>query len=441
MTVSQRGTPVIATGTTSVTGTWPTGSTQTQNDLLVAVVGGYGSTSNVAGATPAGWTLMESNNNFSPPVWHAIFTRVATGGDSAPVFTTTATGSTNMACVLYDLADSSGLTPQITTSGSNFGTSGTITVTTGANVPSAGCFAISGAICGQGTTSATTTWTAPGGWSLGGDQLTSNVSQMASYYLSGPTSGSPLSCLFTHSRTSTIQAGSLIVAQPPAAGALSVIATMGGSPYEGLLLNVVALTGAAASPIGTTGTATGVTGHVSITPAASGSWIYGAVDDSNTDTTLTPESGDTFSVTLQDTYNAAAYGTFRSTATTTSGTPVVMGTTSALTGGGVAAVEIKAAGTLAEWGSQYCGTETATSCQTYWFAPPVGCLLVAQLATGGGAGVATATITDTMGLTWTQQALAHGTGDGYSGVWTAVMVSPYVRNVMLNQAVMRAAVW
>jgi hypothetical protein len=417
--VFQRGTPVIATGTTSVTGTWPTGSTQTKGDLLVAVVGSYGSTSNVSSATPAGWAQVENNYNFSPPVWIGVYVKVAAGGDSAPVFTTTATGSTNIACVLYDLAHPSGYTPSVWTSGSNFGTGGPITATTNGDIPP-GSFAVSGAICGQGTTAATTAWTPPDGWALGGDQTASLVSQLASYYQPFPQVANSLSCQFTHSRTSTIQAAALFVAAPP--GGISVIATMGGNVYEGMGLSVKVLTGTAGNPTGISGTASGTTGHVSITPGATGSVIYGAVTDANGDTTLTPESGNTFILTVQDNYNTAAYGTFRSTSTTTSGTPVVMGTTSALTGGNVAAVEIEAAGTIAEYATGSFETVSATAGMTYALSVPYGSLLVAMLATEGAVGTATATVTDTYGLTWTQVVHSNSTsGDGYAGVWVALV--------------------
>ena len=436
MTVSQRGTPVIATGTTSVTGTWPTGSSQTKGDLLVAVVGAYGSTTNAAGATPAGWTQVENTYNFVPPdyIWVGIYVKVATGGDTAPTFTTTATGSTNIACVLYDLDDSSGLTPQIVTGGDNFGTSGTITVTTVGNVPSSGCFAISGAICANGTTSATTTWTTPSGWSLGGDQTTSGVSQLASYYRSGPASGSTLSCLFTHSRTSNVQVAASIVAQPPAAGGLAVTATQGGGTFEGGALTVKVLTGASGTPVGTTGTATGATANVSITPAATGSWIYGAITDANNDGAWTAEGSTTLTQSVQDNYNVTGYATFRSTSTTTGGMPVTVGATNTLTGGGIAAVEIQTNGTLAEDASSpvVTWTASATSIGTFWFVPPPGSLLVAMVSLDSSASQVTATVSDTLGLTWTQVASANTAGDGYAGVWTAVVPAT---PVWLSQAV------
>ena len=96
---------------------------------------------------------------------------------------------------------------------------------------------------------ATTTWTTPANWSLGGDQTGSAASQMASYYYANPPSGGTLACLFTHGRTSTLQVAASVVVQPPAAGALAVTATQSGAGvYEGMTVIVKVVTGAAGNP-------------------------------------------------------------------------------------------------------------------------------------------------------------------------------------------------
>ena len=42
-----------------------------------------------------------------------------------------------------------------------------------------------------------------------------------------------------------------------------------------------------------------------------------------------------------------------------------------------------------------------------------------MLAANGSSGAATATVADTLGLTWKQVVSAAGTADGYAGVWLA----------------------
>jgi hypothetical protein len=453
VTVSQRGTPVIATSVVTgtaytVTGVYPTGSVQTAGDLLVAVVSGYGSGTCLFGATPAGWTQVDNTFDFGAGTQEiGIYTKIAAGGDAAPVFTATMNTITtsSLQVVMYDLFDGSGGTPQVITGGSNFGTTGTITVTTSGNVPSAGCFAISGAITSQGTTLAASTWTTPASWTLGATSPTGSTlaSQMASYTFAGPPSGSTLACLFTHSRTSTLQTAVSIVVQPPAARGMSVIATSSGAGLvEGLGLTVKVVTGAVTAPVGTTGSANAVA-NVSVNPAATGSWIYGANINDSLSGAWTPETGITFSQNDMDTYNGTTYGTFRTTGTTTAATPVLSGASDTITRGGVAAAEIKAAGTLAEDASSpnLPWSASATSIQTSWFVPPPGALLVAMVSSSGmSAAQVSATVTDTAGLAWTQVAVANTSGGGYAGVWLASVPTSY-RPVMIQQAVKRASLW
>ena len=148
----------------------------------------------------------------------AVFTRVAAGSDAAPVITGTTTGTaadSSLQVVLYDLSSSDSTTPVIAATGALAGTSGTIAPVTRQKVPGTGCLGIVTGICSQGTTTATTTWTTPSGWTLGADQLATAQSQMSTYFTSSaPTSGSTLSVTLTHSRTSTFQSAAVLVFAP-----------------------------------------------------------------------------------------------------------------------------------------------------------------------------------------------------------------------------------
>ena len=94
-----------------VTGTWPTGSPRppvTCSSLSRRVRQYH----HIFGATPAGWTQVENTYDFGAGDQElGIFVRVATGGDAAPTFTATMTGTAadcNLAVVLYDLFDYGG---------------------------------------------------------------------------------------------------------------------------------------------------------------------------------------------------------------------------------------------------------------------------------------------------------------------------------------------
>ena len=466
MTISQRGSAIIiasaaASASMSVQGTWPTGSTQTAGDLLIAVVTGYGTTSAQEDPPPAGWTEIAGAFNTNAGMdFCSVFYKVAAGGDTAPTFGaatsgTAADSSCNVA--LYDLFDSGGGTPQIITVGSNNNGSATpMSLTTAGNVPSAGCFAICAVIHSKGTTAATGTWTTPTSWSLGADQTASLRSHMGTFYYSSPPSGSTLtvSVAWPTPTATTNAAGVIIVVRPPVTGALEVTATQTGAAgivNPGLALTVKVVTGQAASPLGATLSQVATTPNGAITPAATGSWVYGAVTDNNEYMVWTAEPACTFTQAYGDSPDGAGYGTFRTTATTTAATPVTIGATNTgVTHGGLVGLEIKTAGTLAEDASSppVVVTDSSYAAGTVAFKPPAGSLLVAQVSCDGQGGAAspqTLTVADTSGLTWTPQIVFNTTTNGYTAIWTApIPAAPTVtvpaREVVL-QAVKRASLW
>jgi hypothetical protein len=93
MAITSVGTPAntFAASGTSVTGTWGTGQVRTAGDLLVAVASAAlasGSTFSPAALTvTSGWTLAEpaeGNSTTASNVCVAVYTKIATGSDTAP---------------------------------------------------------------------------------------------------------------------------------------------------------------------------------------------------------------------------------------------------------------------------------------------------------------------------------------------------------------------
>lgn len=166
------GTPVNATGASgSVTGSWPTGSSQTAGNLLVAVVTAGGTTSAASISTPSGWAKqIEEGNSATAHAIAAIYTKTAAGGDAAPTFTSTESGTAGgMDCLLLELGGANTSSPidksGVFASGSSTSTlaSTTFTVTTSASVTAAGGYGI--AVFAQERTAGNLTFTDAGtGW-------------------------------------------------------------------------------------------------------------------------------------------------------------------------------------------------------------------------------------------------------------------------------------
>jgi hypothetical protein len=216
--------------------------------------------------------------------------------------------------------------------------------------------------------------------------------------------------------------------------ALTVTATETGSggTANGIALTVKAITGQAASPIGTAVNSTSVSpGELSITPSGTGSWVYGAVINAGADTAFTAAATTTLDTNVADTTNFGAYSTFRTTSTTTSGTPVTVGTSAPNTGSGnlvIALLEILKGTGLAEDASSPASVTTiaASTVTTASFTPPGGSLLVAVVACNAsynGTNSMTMAVSDTSGLTWTRRSAGIPTVGSAtyqpSTVWTA----------------------
>jgi hypothetical protein len=147
----------------------------------------------------------------------AVWTKTAAGGDAAPSFTCVTTGTSGrsgISVTLCELNDSGGTTPVPDTTGSATGGSGTLTVTTSANVTAAGEYAL-GFEVGSRTGSATQTWGTGGtGWST----LTSDAVSSFEHWISGgqasPPAGATLSYAPTHTFTSANMSGVIAVFMP-----------------------------------------------------------------------------------------------------------------------------------------------------------------------------------------------------------------------------------
>lgn len=208
---------------------------------------------------------------------------------------------------------------------------------------------------------------------------------------------------------------------------ITVTATQsGGGAFDGMGLTVKVVNNAAATQNGATAAndSTITVPELSITPSATGSWVYGAAVNGAAGTGFTAAATTTFDLNAVDTTNNAAYGTCRSTGTTTGGTPVTIGGSGPTEGGGglgVALAEILAAGTLAEDASSPASvsTDTALTITTAAFTPPAGSLLVAVVAANySGSGVNVLTMSNSgTALTWVK--LIQTTNFGGSAVFIA----------------------
>lgn len=200
----------------------------------------------------------------------------------------------------------------------------------------------------------------------------------------------------------------------------------GAPPAAGLIVAVDVLNGAL--PVAQqTGLATFAAEEAThtpqgpITPNFSGSMIAACADWAP-NTAVGSIAGGT---TVISTFTTATIGAaaFRNTAGTTAGTPVTVGgNTPSTTNGELSIVEIRAATTITVDGSSPTPVTSATaqSLQTASFSPPVGSLLVAYV-TGydGGVGTVGASVTDSLGLVWTQVVTRGTAGQGIAAIFIA----------------------
>lgn len=204
--------------------------------------------------------------------------------------------------------------------------------------------------------------------------------------------------------------------------AITVTATATGvSPSNGVNVRIFVFTGAkaAASQAGVTASQSAAAAHQATINTAAGSEVAGSLFGVSS---FTFDAGSTSVDNINDATNGVQYGSFKSTA---SGSRTV-GASAPTTAGGMAALEIQAATTLAHDASEtgvLTTNKTGTSAVSPSFTPPPGSLVVAVVSLFGIGTVATASVTDTSGMTWTEKIAGHASGMGYAGIWIAQVPS------------------
>src|SRR5258707_6186903 len=186
---------------------------------------------------------------------------------------------------------------------------------------------------------------------------------------------------------------------------MQATATAGGSVQNGIALTVKVLTSASASQPGAVAGVAGTTPSQAITPSGTGSWVYGAnLGLAGTYTANAATTPYLYDVAPGD---GLEHVHMRTSATTTSGTPVTVGGTATANSISVALAELLSAGTLAEDASSPANVSisSAVTIATAAFTPPAGAVLVAMVTANGGGGVVTMALTDTSGLgyVWTEE--------------------------------------
>lgn len=207
------------------------------------------------------------------------------------------------------------------------------------------------------------------------------------------------------------------------------VTATGSSGTNSIALQVVVLDGASGT-IGRVANAAG-SGIISlaISPLASGSYVYGAQSNINSAayTALASTTYDANLVTYGSFGLNSPFGAFHSSAATTGGTPVTLGSSTGANIAVIALAEIEGSGITEDASTPVVVTASTTTATTASFTPPGGSLLVAMIAADKGFGNITVAVTDTSGLslTWTQQSSTPAS-NFYAGVWTAPVPMPDV---------------
>jgi hypothetical protein len=272
-TVTAVGTPSMIRSTTgSVTGTWSGDQPRQRGNLLVAVVTAGGSTASAAHITgPGGWWAVATaandpardGNGFPSAASFAsasVYYRIAAGGETAPAFTATLTGTTVMTCTLLELAgvDIAGLVSQ---GGSRVPVEAAGTYSSGASTPpltpvtippvptgvvttSPGGYLLA-VYCQQAAAGTAGPWTGPSGWvNLQNDLGTSSVLHTAVDAMPRAVSGTAPSETVQWANTTSAHGAGIVVAFPSQCGGTDVFANeastlvtatgdAGGTPVTG----------------------------------------------------------------------------------------------------------------------------------------------------------------------------------------------------------------
>lgn len=209
--------------------------------------------------------------------------------------------------------------------------------------------------------------------------------------------------------------------------AVTVTATASGAgSTNGILLACRVLDNASSTQAGgaATNSTTVTTPQLSITPSASGSWVYGVVGTGASGTAFSSIDANTTSVFNANVVSGSNWGVYRSTSgTTTSPTTYGWGAPSESSGNYfIASAEILASGTLSEDASTpaVADSSSAKTITTASFTPPGTSVLVAcVLAQWTGSGAVTIALSDSnSAYTWTQ--LSATPTEALTSVWVGV---------------------
>lgn len=184
----------------------------------------------------------------------------------------------------------------------------------------------------------------------------------------------------------------------------------------GMLLRVEVLNNVAlAQPFGFT-QYTVTQAQANVFTSQIGSMIYGAVLDQVAGT-FTWEPGTTGIDNVNDTTNAAHYGTFSVGPTLALGNPLI----GAVGAGSLAAVEFLPNGTITVDASSPAAVSTTTAnfVSTANFTPPVGSLIVALVSSNDFAGNIDVAVSDSTGLVWIPVQVFNSSGAGMVAIWVA----------------------
>jgi len=407
-------------------------------DLLVMAAFGGGTTAPQAPSAPSGWTAVTSSGAAL-----GVFARTATSSESAYAvdFAGDCCGVAVLACYPAGTVVS-GSFPAHVTDQASYHPPFPAGVTAGETVLLFGAVIANASDPNQGSGSEQLAFPSAWDWDIppAGPAMFSNPdSYLVTALGLARCEGSTATPELTSAVGSDFYAGYLVLdITGSAPDWLEVTAAPSGGAGIGISLTVTALTGAAlvaeivANAATATASLTSGDPELAITPAGTGSLVYGALWSYRPGAGFTAASGTTFDQNVYDSAHIAATGNFHSSAPTTEGSPQTLGGIApAVSFAQIALAEIPAAGTLevaatalvtATSAGQY--TTSASPQQTAIFtaAPPAGSLLVASVAVGTQAysPAASVTVSDSSGLTWTELAGSTDAGVGaYAGIWIA----------------------
>ena len=231
MSVTEVGTPSApaafsGSNSGSVTGSWSGSQPRTAGHLLEAKVTAWGSTTAGTISTPSGWTLQKAGVSSTGRSRVAIYTKEATGSDTAPTFTATMTGTgslSRMYCYLKELTGQDATTP-VPSTGHATGTSSIPTLTSDSAVPSAGCYVDAVWNVGFNTTM-TVTIGAAGGVNVDEADTGATSARAVALFsdVANPTSGSTITSSLSLSGGTTNEIdGVLIIVQPTTATPVAI---------------------------------------------------------------------------------------------------------------------------------------------------------------------------------------------------------------------------